>query len=295
MRARVLCGARRRHQNPWRAPAAVLDCRGVDALRLRFQNRERDDLVLTPGVHAIGHAADGRPCLVDHPDDALVQFCIDRRGTWLQLRDSAPGLHVNGRPVRRMAMLRAGDSVHIDGIELTLLGADPRPMPRSVPDVGAMDSRVVLRGVGGLHHGRCYSLDQSREIGRLPECAIRVDEPTFAERHARLEPHQDGVVLRDLGSANGTVVNGHPVRDALLRPGDQIAFGAQHRFVLESPLSGTPVAAAKLPMDEEIEFRPPRQPEPSPIGSSMRRMPWLLLAALLLAGALTLLLLYGVR
>ena len=34
--------------------AAVLDCRRVDALRLRFQNRERDDLVLTPGVHAIG-------------------------------------------------------------------------------------------------------------------------------------------------------------------------------------------------------------------------------------------------
>lgn len=266
----------------------------MDALRLRFPNRERDDLVLSPGVHAIGHAADGRPCLVEHPDDALVQFCIDRRGAWLQLRDSAPGLHVNGRPVRRMAMLRAGDCVHIDGIELTLIGADPRPMPTTVPDLQASDSRTVLRGVGGLHHGRCFNLDRSREIGRSPECDIRINEPAFAERHARLEPHQDGVLLRDLGSAAGTVVNGHPVRDALLRPGDQLVFGVQHRFVLESPLSGIVREIPALP-SAEVESEQAHKPAPSPMASSMRRLPWLLLAALLLAGALTLLLMYGVR
>lgn len=273
---------------------AVLDCRRVDALRLRFPNLERDDLVLSPGVHAIGHAADGQPCLVDHPDDALVQFCIDRRGAWLQVRDSDLGLHVNGRPVRRMAMLRAGDSVHIDGIELTLIGTDPLPMPHSVPDMGAIDSRVVLRGVGGSHHGRCFNLDHSREIGGLADCDIRIDEPGFAERHARLEPHQDGVVLRDLGSSSGSMLNGHLVRDALLRPGDQIAFGPRHRFVLESPTSGGHGPVAALPADED-DSETPREPPSSPIHSSLRRLPWLLLAAVLLAGALSLLLMYGVR
>ena len=273
----------------------MLDCRRVDALRLRFPNRERDDLVLSPGVHAIGHAADGRPRLVERPDEALVQFCIDRRGTWLQLRDNAPSLHVNGRPVRRMAMLRAGDCVHIDGVELILVGADPLPMPTSMPTAGAGESRVVLRGVGGLHHGRCFNLDHSREIGRSPECDIRINEPAFAERHARLEPHQDGVLLRDLGSAAGTWVNGHQVRDALLRPGDQLAFGTQHRFVLESPLSGSAQGRPALPPDA-TRAGTGREPAPSsPVASSMRRLPWLLLAALLLAGALTLLLMYGVR
>ncbi len=271
----------------------MLDCRRVDTLRLRFPNLERDDLVLSPGVHAIGHAADGRPCLVDRPDDSLVQFCIDRRGAWLQLRDSAPGLHVNGRPVRRMAMLRAGDCVHIDGIELTLVGGDPLPMPVTAPDPGGNDSRMVLRGVGGLHHGRCFNLDHSREIGRSSECGIRINEPAFAERHARLEPHQDGVLLRDLGSEQGTVVNGHRVRDALLRPGDQLVFSAQYRFVLESPLSGTSHAAPALRSDE-TDAEQADEPTPS-MASTMRRLPWLLLAALLLAGALTLLLMYGVR
>lgn len=272
----------------------MLDCRGVDALRLRFPNRERDDLVLGQGVHALGHAADGRPCLVDHPDDALVQFCIDRRGTWLQLRDRAPGLHVNGRPVRRMAMLRAGDSVHIDGIELTLVGADPLPMPSTVPDLDASDSRIVLRGLGGVHHGRCFTLDRSREIGRSPECDIRINEPTFADRHARLEPHHDGVLLRDLSADSGTMVNGHPVRDALLKPGDQLVFGSQHRFVLESPLQGPAPEIPAVPA-AEIEAGSSDAPPRSPVASSLRRLPWLLLAALLLAAALTLLLVYGVR
>lgn len=273
----------------------MLDCRRVDAFRLRFPNRERDDLVLSPGVHAIGHAADGSLRLVERPDEALVQFCIDRRGTWLQLRDNAPILHVNGRPVRRMAMLRAGDCVHIDGIELTLVGAGPLPMPTTTPDAAAGESRIVLRGVGGLHHGRCFNLERSREIGRSPECDIRINEPTFAERHARLEPHQDGVLLRDLGSAAGTSVNGHLVRDALLRPGDQLAFGTQHRFVLESPLSRPAHGRPALPADAAGAEQGHEAAPPSPVASSMRRLPWLLLAALLLAGALTLLLMYGVR
>ena len=90
------------------------------------------------------------------------------------------------------------------------------------------------------------------------------------------------------------MVNGHPVHDALLRPGDQIAFGPLHRFVLESPLSGASAAASAFHADH-IESDPADPPQPSPLGSSMRRLPWLLLAALLLAGALSLLLMYGVR
>lgn len=272
----------------------MLDFARVDALRLRFPNRERGDLTLDQGVHAIGRDADGRLVLVQQREEALVQFCIDRRGVWLQSREGTTGLHVNGRPVRRMAMLRAGDVVHVEGVELTLVGAEPRPMPTAVPDVRESDRRVVLRGVAGPHHGRCFSLDHSREIGRGPECDIRMNEPQIAERHVRLEPHQDGIVLRDLGAQTDSVVNGHPVREGLLQAGDQIVFGSQHRFVLEAPLSAgaqwvEPVPTGKP--EPEVSSAPAR----SPVARSMRRLPWLLLAALLLAGALTLLLMFGVR
>jgi len=88
----------------------MLDCRRVTTLRLRFPDRELADLVLDPGVHAIGRDENGLPGLVDDTAHALAQFCVDRRGVWLQLRDGVRGVHVNGRPVRRMAMLRAGDT-----------------------------------------------------------------------------------------------------------------------------------------------------------------------------------------
>src|SRR3546814_371936 len=42
----------------------------------------------------------------------------------------------------------------------------------------------------------------------------------------------------DLGSAEGTLANGEPMRDALLRPGDQVVFDAHHRFVVEAPMRG---------------------------------------------------------
>jgi hypothetical protein len=79
------------------------------------------------------------------------------------------------------------------------------------------------------------------------------------------------------------------VRDAVLRPGDQIVFDAHHRFVVEAP------AVAMLRDDG-----PPAPADDAPSGDtratlhSTRRLPWLLLAALLIAVALSALLLFGV-
>ncbi|MFC3551811.1 FHA domain-containing protein [Lysobacter cavernae] len=266
----------------------------MDALRLRFPNREHADLVLSPGVHALGRDGHGRVALTHDADNAVAQLCVDRRGVWLQVREGMRGLHVNGRPVRRVAMLRIGDAVFLDGIELVLLAAEPLPAPADYGFSGGNDTRMVLRGVGGPHHGRSFTLDRPRTVGRAGESDIRISESGFAERHALLEAHADGVVLRDLGSVEGSVVNGRPVRHALLQPGDQVVFGVQHRFVIESPtqrsgpVEATAVVHARVPVEES--------PRPSsPLPRSVRRMPWLLLAALLLAGALSLLLLYGAR
>ena len=266
-------------------------------LRLRFPNRQQQDLVLGPGVHAIGRDLVDRPVIVDDPAQAIAQFCVDRRGVWLQVREGTRGLHVNGRPVRRMAALRAGDAVFVDGNEWLLLGDTPPSAPtesRPSQDDAGSDPRMVLRGIGGPHHGRSITLDQPRSVGRLPECDIRIDDAAFADRHARLEPHPEGVVLRDLGSHEGSVVNGWPVRNALLRPGDQVVFDTQ-RFLVEAPnRAGNGEARNSVqPMPSDDVAAPVDVAKRS--SSSARRVPWLLLAALFLAAALSLLLLYGAR
>lgn len=270
----------------------MLDSARVNAISLRFPDHDRDDLALGQGVHAFGHSGGGRLDRVDRREDALVQFCVDRRGVWLQSRAADGAVHVNGRPVRQMAMLRPGDSIHVEGVELVLLGPAPEPMPQGVPIVRESDRRAVLRGIAGPSHGRCFSLDHAREVGHDVECDVRLDGPAIAERHSRLEPHQDGLVLRDLGGGT-VVVNGHPVREGLLQPGDQLVFGGQHRFVIEAPMS--PGAAVEPVPVDDTDGIDATTTKPSPVASSMRRIPWLLLAALLIAGALTLLLMFGTR
>ncbi len=265
----------------------------MQPLRLRFlSDTDHPDLALEPGMHHVGHATGGLGLVGEGPE-ALACFCVDRRGVWLTVGAAARGVHVNGREVRRLAMLRVGDSVYLDGHELRLVGAAPR-LPASDEPVPArpatVDPRVVLRGLGGRHHGRSFTLDMPRLVGSADGADIRIDNPAFAERHARLELVAGEVRLRDLGSEEGSLVNGERVHDALLRPGDQVVFDANDRFVVEAPMRDAP--QEPLPMGS-LGDADAYATASAPVSRSWWRLPLVLLAALLIAVLLGLLLLYG--
>jgi len=261
----------------------------MDPLRLRFAGQAVDDRPLAIGVHGLGRR-DGRLALVEGGGEP-VRLCVDRRGVWLNVDEGGPGVHVNGRQVRRMAMLRVGDAIYVDGTELRLVSAVPVQLPPDdVPPAGGdgvPNLRVVLRGVGGRYHGRCFTLERPRLVGRHSEADIRIDDPAFADRHARLELVGEQVVLRDLGSAEGSQVNGEPVRDALLSAGDQVVFDGHHRFVVEAP-QRRPRAADAQP----VHAAPAADVQSGP-GRAASRLPWLLLAAIGIAALLAALLLFG--
>jgi hypothetical protein len=63
-------------------------------------------------------------------------------------------------------------------------------------------------------------------LGRLPECDIVLNDPNVSRRHAEFRRTNDGVVITDLGSTNGTRVNGVPVREQQLVSGDEITVGS---------------------------------------------------------------------
>ncbi|GAA2761062.1 DUF1707 and FHA domain-containing protein [Streptomyces paradoxus] len=70
------------------------------------------------------------------------------------------------------------------------------------------------------------SLDHPLRIGRDPASGLRLNHETVSRVHAELR-HQGGMwVLRDLGSTNGTTVNGRRVVGAaVVREGDEVGFG----------------------------------------------------------------------
>jgi len=261
-------------------------------LRLRFCDGEQPDLLLGPGVHALGRLPTGLGAVgKDLP--WLLQICSDRRGIWLTVGDDVRGVHVNGRPVQHVALLRAGDSIHVDGGELLLTASsDTRPLPPSTPTPrhSLANLRLTLRGIGGQHHGRSVSLEHPRRVGRAADADIRIEGPGIGEFHALIEGVDGQAVLR--GAEADVLVNGQRVREAVLHAGDQIAFDVQHRFVLEGP----PDSIATLPTGRRGALAPEADEalDAPPRGLTWR-VPWLLVAALLMAGTLVLLLLYGAR
>jgi pSer/pThr/pTyr-binding forkhead associated (FHA) protein len=68
-------------------------------------------------------------------------------------------------------------------------------------------------------------------IGRSVGCDLVLNDPTVSRWHAELIRGDDGWVVRDMGSTNGTRVNGWRIRKAVIAPGDVLALGAQ-RLVL---------------------------------------------------------------
>jgi len=67
--------------------------------------------------------------------------------------------------------------------------------------------------------------DAGLVIGRGERAGLRLQSPIVSQAHARLVPDGDGLVLEDLGSANGTYVNGAAVRRHALHAGDRIVIG----------------------------------------------------------------------
>ena len=62
-------------------------------------------------------------------------------------------------------------------------------------------------------------------VGRAPTCDLPVFDPTISRRHAELISEGEGVRLRDLGSSNGTFINGAKIDQGLLALDDLVAFG----------------------------------------------------------------------
>lgn len=267
----------------------------MDKLSLRYTDPDRADVPLPPGVHALGRDAHGHPALVvgtaaAEVPDAFAQLSIDRRGMWMHVREGVRSLHVNGRPVRRMAALRAGDALHVEGHELTVVG--PPPEARAPQPVAEGGERVLLRGVGGPNHGRCVGVRGGVRVGAAADAQLRLDD-AVAPGMARITVQDDGLVVEADDPLAPVRVNGHARSRAALHVGDQVAFGP-HRFVVEAPRVAPPPSLLRTD-ESEVHGAPTLVPEAHGGASSLRRLPWLLLAAAAMAGSLALLLMYGAR
>jgi pSer/pThr/pTyr-binding forkhead associated (FHA) protein len=127
-------------------------------------------------------------------------------------------------------------------------------------------NRLMVRRASSDGDLREYVLDgRDIAIGRSPSCDIVLEGDQLASRrHALLRPKNGGYVVVDLGSSNGTYVNGYEIREATtLNDGDRIAIGSFEILYATTGLPGPNASMPGLHNDDAPPLAvPPRHTEP---------------------------------
>lgn len=114
----------------------------------------------------------------------------------------------------------------------------PDPAPRRRRDSAGPELRAAvhprLEIVAAMGHepGTLFDVDRGATLGRSDGADIPVDDPFASSAHARIFSRGDFMYLEDMGSTNGTLLNGRRVRTAeRLRVGDVIRIGdSEYRY-----------------------------------------------------------------
>jgi pSer/pThr/pTyr-binding forkhead associated (FHA) protein len=100
----------------------------------------------------------------------------------------------------------------------------------------------------GEHAGQTFTVDGATMIGRDTAAKVRINDRSISRKHAMIEQRDDGFYVVDLGSQNGTRLNGATVTDSLLPASCRIQFGAVDT---EFSLVSSDAVPARMPVADD--------------------------------------------
>jgi len=226
------------------------------SLKLTFPNGEHEAVQLGAGRTMVGTGSDCQVVLAA-PGIALHHCELELRNgqAVLHVPDPANVVVLNGKQATSETTVKAGDLLLFAKVGCQVMAAPAAvtaPVPRAAPMSDGDDGRTrirqalpkfILRGVSGPTFGKTFALVGTMTAGRQPDCDIPILTEEISRQHVRLQVAAEGVMVEDLGSANGTFINDKRVHTALLKPGDELRLDTI-RFMLMSPGMAEPKPAA---------------------------------------------------
>lgn len=114
----------------------------------------------------------------------------------------------------------------------------------------------VLIGQAGPLNGQRWVIEREILMGRDASCDIVITDRQVSRFHARISPTEQGILLEDLGSKNGTFRNGARLDDpAILSDGDLVQISLAQHFVFLSSDATVPLEMDTLPEKGEMRCR----------------------------------------
>jgi hypothetical protein len=103
----------------------------------------------------------------------------------------------------------------------------------AIPDLrSGVDPRLEVVAALGHEPGTTFDVGEGATMGRSDSADIRIDDPFASSAHARIFPRDDYMYVEDMGSTNGTYLNGRQLRGAeRLKVADVIRIGdSEYRY-----------------------------------------------------------------
>jgi pSer/pThr/pTyr-binding forkhead associated (FHA) protein len=202
-------------------------------LKIRFKNNKYNAVWLVEPKVTIGRHSSS-DFVIDDPSVAEhhLEILVDHEN--LTLKNLAPDspVKVNQEVVTSLCTLRPEDVISLGSVELQVI--DPKREPRTPPpeqDMGNVTQLRTTKTTGWAlkaNHAalanRVFPLNETTIIGRSSDCDISLSAAHLSRRHAQLQVLDGLLFVRDLGSANGTFLNGKQVTEARVKRGDELRF-----------------------------------------------------------------------
>ena len=210
-------------------------------LKIQFRDARSDPIMLSDPGKTIGRGS-ANDIVLD--EDGVNVFHADLKveGDLVTLTDvgTPTGTSLNGTKLTGPAMLRAGDLISIQGVELEVVEAESTASEgktlvlsgTALLEIGPGGWAIVADS--GPEKGQVIAIKGKTSIGRALDCDISILEPGLSRQHAELDIVDNELIIRDLDSSNGTYLNGNKISQSVCRGGDMLQF-ERVKFMVQAP------------------------------------------------------------
>jgi pSer/pThr/pTyr-binding forkhead associated (FHA) protein len=190
-------------------------------LKLKIMGEEgRDIWLVEPGV-TIGSAAG---CEVLFSSDGIkdkhAEITVSGDELGLKNLCGDTQLKINNQPVATEQKLNIGDEIAVG--DKRLLVVDPKQDFSQKAGAAPAQAEWSIKANHSALNNRIYPITGKMVLGRSNECDIVLSVTHLSRKHAELSVVGDKLMVKDMGSANGTYVNGKKVTQETLQKGDEL-------------------------------------------------------------------------
>ncbi|MBK1734778.1 hypothetical protein CKO15_05635 [Halorhodospira abdelmalekii] len=216
-------------------------------MRLEFKDNAHAPVELVPGRFTVGRDASNAIVLKESGVSGFHAELHSENGRFFVVDlGSTNGTEINGEKISGRREIKAWDRLKFDSVECELVDPDgrrPTQVRAAISDAMLQEKKKEKGAASGTRvrpavsawslvsepEGKSVALEGRTVFGRDSGCDVVLQSAEVSRRHAEVVVEGMGLKVRDLGSANGTYVNGKRVTESPLRGGDELRFD-QSRF-----------------------------------------------------------------